>query len=246
VGLTLAGSVFAPPGLATSDPAGARAFYTVLLGLKAEPRAGGPSGSYTVLYDAEGEKALLYRQTAEARRAQAAPHWTSFLRVEDADAVAQHARRLGAAVVREPADVGDAGRMATLREPSGAIVTLWQPGEPANGSTCWNELATPDVDAAAAFFSGLLGWGYEIAGSGYRTIIGAGGPAGGIRERDEAPADWLLYFPVEHAESAARLAETLGGRRLAPAEHPPFGRAVLIADPQGAEFGLFETPGSSQ
>jgi predicted enzyme related to lactoylglutathione lyase len=240
MGLTAARSAFGPPGLATSDPAGARAFYTVLLRWQAEGREGGPSGSYTVFRDARGEAALLYRQTEEARRAQAMPHWTSYVTVEDADAVARRARELGAAVLREPADVAAAGRMATLREPSGAIVTLWQPREPANGGSCWNELATPDVDAAAAFLSGLLGWGYEIESSGYRTIMGAGGPAGGIRERDEAPADWLPYFPVDNAEITARMSETLGGRRLAPAEHSPFGRAVLIADPQGAVFGLFE------
>jgi uncharacterized protein len=245
VGLTSSGSPFAPPGLATSDPAGARAFYTVLLGLRAEVREGGPSGSYTVLSDAGVEAALLYRQTEEARRAQVAPHWSSYVRVEDADAAAERARELGAAVLREPADVADTGRMSTLREPSGAIVTLWQPREGTNGGRCWNELVTPDVEAAAAFFSGLLGWGYEIESSGYRTILGAGGPAGGIRERDEAPADWLTYFPVESAEAAARVAETLGGRRLGPAERSPFGRAVLIADPQGAAFGLFETSRSN-
>jgi uncharacterized protein len=246
VGLTPSGSPFAPPGLATSDPAGARAFYTVLLGWHAELREGGPSGSYTVLSDAGGETALLYRQTDEARRAQVAPHWSSYIRVEDADTVAQRARELGAAVLREPADVADAGRMATLREPSGAIVTLWQPRRPVNGGTCWNELTTPDVEAAAVFFSGLLGWNYEIESSGYRTIVGAGEPAGAIRERDEAPADWLTYFPVESAEGSARVAETLGGRRLAPVEHSPFGRAVLIADPQGAVFGVFENPRSNR
>jgi predicted enzyme related to lactoylglutathione lyase len=75
--------------------------------------------------------------------------------------------------------------------------------------------------------------------------VGAGEPAGVIREREKAPADWLTYFPVESAEGAARVAETLGGRRLAPVEHFPLGRAVLIADPQGAVFGVFENPRSN-
>jgi uncharacterized protein len=46
--------------------------------------------------------------------------------VEDADATAAKARELGAAVMMEPFDVMDAGRMALLRDPHGGHFALFE------------------------------------------------------------------------------------------------------------------------
>jgi hypothetical protein len=52
------------------------------------------------------EVAILYRQQPAARAANAPPHWTSYIPVEDADATAARANGLGgAAVFRAPFDV---------------------------------------------------------------------------------------------------------------------------------------------
>ena len=108
--------------------------------------------------------AILYRQQPEARAVGAPPHWTSYISVEDADATAARAGELGgAAVFREPFDVLDAGRVAAIRDPTGAIVSLWQPRSRIGatlvndvGALCWNELSTPDPEAAAKFYEPLL------------------------------------------------------------------------------------------
>lgn len=82
---------------------------------------------------------------------------------------------------REPFDVLDAGRVAAIRDPTGAIVALWQPASRIGaalvndvGAPCWNELVTPDVERAKSFFGELLGWRYETAASGYTIIENAG------------------------------------------------------------------------
>jgi uncharacterized protein len=56
------------------------------------------------------------------------------------------------------------GRVAAIRDPTGAIVSLWQPrarigATPVNdiGALCWNELTTTDIERAKAFFAELLG-----------------------------------------------------------------------------------------
>jgi uncharacterized protein len=237
-------------GLATSDPVGATDFYASMFGWEGEELSAGGPGSYTLLRRKGKEVALLYRQTSEARAAGAPPHWTSYISVEDADATAARAGELGgAAVFREPFDVLDEGRVAAIRDPMGAIVSLWQPrsrhgaalvDEP--GAPCWNELRTTDVERSGAFYGDLLGWRYQPGDGGYTTIMCRGSPNGGMRlqtgrEQGAAP-DWLPYFTVDDADRAAGNAERHGGRSLAPAVASGIGRAAVLADPQGAQFAV--------
>jgi len=249
----LSAGAFCWVGLATSDPDAARPFYADLLGWRGEELPAGEAGAYTLLRRGAREVAILYRQTPEARRARVAPHWTPYILVEDADATAKRAAELGgAAVFRQAFDVLDEGRVAAIRDPTGAIASLWQPRSRAGsgllsepGALCWNELATDDVELAKSFYSGLLAWEYEPHEDGYTTIRSGGRPNGGMRsrqadERGAAPS-WLPYFMVESAERTASDAERLGGRALAPAAGIPFGRSALIADPQGAAFAVLQS-----
>jgi len=239
-------------GLATSDPAAATAFYTSLFDWEAEALSAGEVGRYTILRHTGKEVALLYRQTAQARAAGAPPHWTSYISVQDADATAARAAALGGArAFREAFDVGDAGRVAAIQDPTGAVVSLWQPRSRIGatlvndvGALCWNELATTDVRRAERFFGELLGWGYRGSDGGYTFIENAGSRNGGMREQTEqeqgTPPSWLPYFTVEDADDSARRAERLGGRRLVPTTQHPIGRSAVITDPQGAAFAVLE------
>jgi predicted enzyme related to lactoylglutathione lyase len=239
-------------GLATSEPGSAKAFYTGLFGWRAEDLAAGTAGTYTALRLGGEEVAILYLQQPEARAAGAPPHWTSYISVEDAESTAARATELGgAAVFREPFDVLDAGRVAAIRDPTGAIVSLWQPRTRIGatlvndvGALCWNELASTDVERAKSFFGELLGWEYETAEGGYVSIRNAAARNGGMREQTERergiPPNWLPYFTVEDTDEAAHRAEQLGGRRLMPSTEVHVGRFAVLADPQGAAFGVFE------
>jgi uncharacterized protein len=239
-------------GLATSDPDRAKAFYTGLFGWQAEDLAAGEAGTYTALRRHGEDVAILYRQMPQARAAGAPPHWTSYISVEDADATAGRADELGgAAVFGAPFDVLDAGRVAAIRDPTGAIVSLWQPRSQIGatlvneiGALCWNELATSNVERAKAFFGELLGWQYQTADSGHTTIKNAGRLNGGMREQTEQERglepNWLPYFTVESAGVAARQAEDAGGRTVVSTRDFSFGRTAVIADPHGAAFAVFE------
>jgi uncharacterized protein len=239
-------------GLATSDPTSAKAFYTALFGWQGEDIEAGAADTYTTLRRGGKEVAILYMQQPEARAAGAPPHWTSYISVEDADATAARAGELGgAAVFRAPFDVLDAGRVAAIRDPTGAIVSLWQPRSRIGatlvndvGALCWNELATTDVEGAMSFFGGLLGWEYEIDEGGYVSIENAGRQNGGIREQTEQergiPPNWLPYFTVEDAAGGVGQARQMGARRIVPTSDNRAGRFAVIADPQGAPFAVFE------
>jgi predicted enzyme related to lactoylglutathione lyase len=240
-------------GLATSDPSGAQEFYRRVFGWKSQRSASDEAEAYYVFTVADKAVAVVYSQTEMARAASVSPHWTSFVSVADADASAARASELGGTLPRDPFDVEGAGRIATVRDPVGAILTLWESrgsigAELVNdvGAFCWNELATADPDRARSFYADLFGWEYRLSPSGYATILNAGARNGGIRglgererERGDTP-NWTPYFTVENADSAARAAEDAGGTVvLAPRdfEHERIG---VLADPQGAVFVIFE------
>jgi predicted enzyme related to lactoylglutathione lyase len=239
-------------GLATSDPAAAEAFYTSLFGWEAEELDAGPAGAYTMLRCAGKEVAILYAQQPAARAANAPPHWTSYISVEDADATAARAAELGGeAVFRDPFDVLDAGRVAAIRDPGGAIVSLWQPRSRIGatlvndvGALCWNELATTGLERAKAFYAELFGWEYETDEGGYASIRNVGRLNGGMREQSAAergiPPNWLPYFTVESADETARQAAREGGSRLLETTEIHIGRFAVIADSQDAAFAVFE------
>jgi uncharacterized protein len=239
-------------GLATSDVAAAKAFYGSMFGWEAEDLEAGAVGAYATLRRGGREVAILYRQQPQARAAGAPPHWTSYISVEDADATAARATELGgAALFRTPFDVLDAGRVAAIGDPTGAVVSLWQPRARAGaelvndaGALCWNELATTDIKRATSFFGQLLGWEYDTDDSGYVAVMNAGRLNGGMREQTEqerrVPPAWLPYFTVRSADEVARHAVELGGHALVPTAESPRGRYAVIADPQGAAFAVFE------
>jgi predicted enzyme related to lactoylglutathione lyase len=239
-------------GLAAADPEPATRFYTSLFGWDSEEVSAGEAGTYTILRRIGKEVAILYRQTPQARAAGASPHWTSYISVEDADATAARAADLGgAAVFRESFDVLDAGRVAAIADPTGTIVSLWQPRSLVGaalvndvGAWCWNELITTDLERAKAFFGELLGWEYEIDERGYASIKNAGALNGRMRERTGrepgGPAQWLPYFTVENVDDVVRQAEGAGGRRLKPTTETELAWLALIEDPQGALFAAFE------
>jgi uncharacterized protein len=104
----------------------AKAFYQGLFGWRPQDRVASGIGEFTTMRLGSKAVALLYRQTQEARAARVPPHWTSFISVEDADRMAARVIELGGVVVRDPFDVDDLGRVATVRDPTGAIVSLWE------------------------------------------------------------------------------------------------------------------------
>jgi uncharacterized protein len=239
-------------GLATSDVPAAKAFYGGLFGWEQEDLDAGAAGVYTLLRRGGQEVAILYRQQPQARAAGAPPHWTSYISIEDAESTAARANELGgAAAFRAPFDVLDAGRVAAIRDPTGAMVSLWEPCSRIGatlvndtGALCWNELATTDVERAKTFFGELLGWEYETGDDGYVSIENAGRLNGGMREQivheRRAPPAWLPHFTVDSADKAAREATRLGGREVRPTTESPLGRYAVIADPQGAAFAVYE------
>jgi len=240
--------------LATTDPAGAKAFYGELFGWEAEDMPAGETGIYPMLRLDGDEVCALYEMEAERREMGVLPHCYSYVSVEDADVTAAKARELGGTVLGDPFDVLGVGRMAIIQDPTGAVLAAWQPHahvgtRRVNGIGCmtWNELQTRDPETAATFYSGLFGWETEpIKEDGklvYVTIRNAGSQNGGFmpmtEQHGDAPPHWLAYFTVPSCDAIARVQE-LGGGALAGPIDLPAGRIAVVSDPQGAAFAIFE------
>src|ERR1035438_9247519 len=123
----------------------------------------GPDRFYNIFLLHTRDSAAGY--TMGAQEQGVPPHWNLYIAVENADAAATKAAALGAKVLAPAFDVMDAGRMAILEDPTGAVFIVWQAnkntgigiaGEP--GTLCWADLSTPDPDRAKKFYSDMFGW----------------------------------------------------------------------------------------
>jgi predicted enzyme related to lactoylglutathione lyase len=179
------------------------------------------------------------------------PMWSTYVCVDDAAATAERARAAGGSVPMGPIAVMEQGHMAVVADTEGAAFGLWQPGahrgagivnEP--GALCWNELDTRDPAAASAFYGAVFGWAADLdEEAGYWTWMRGGEPVAGMLEMDEGfppdvPPNWLAYFAVADVDEAAGAAGRLGGAVLVPRMDSVAGPFTVLADPQGAVFGV--------
>jgi uncharacterized protein len=252
------------------DPGAAAAFYGDLFGWEVEDVMPPESpGRYYVGRIRGGDVAAVGSQPEGGPPGAA---WSTYVWVEDADETAARVRAAGGTVLREPVDVGDFGRMAVFADPAGAAFCVWQAkvhrgaaivNEP--GSLNFNDLRTPDLEGARAFYGAVFGW--ELLGSGgfsmwalpgYGDFLEQRSP--GMRERmaemgaperfedvvasagplldhqPDAPAHWGVTFAVDDADAIAARATELGGRVIVPPFDAPWVRMTIIGDPQGATF----------
>lgn len=184
------------------------------------------------------------------------PAWSSYVAVADADATAAKVKDAGGAVMVEPMDVLELGRMAVFADPQGAVFGAWQAGtfvgaEVVNeaGALVWNELNTRDTAGAKEFYGTVFGWSFEdneYEGTGTYTSIKSGqDPIGGMldmtgRVPDEVPPNWLVFFAVEDVDATAEALKGVGGGvALGPVDIVA-GRMAVVADPGGAAFALIK------
>lgn len=239
--------------LATTDALAAKKFYTELMGWSVADRPIGPDMVYSMLQVRGRNVAALYGMGRDDRLRGVPAHWLCYVSVADADESVARARALGAEVIHDAGDVMDAGRMAVLRDPTGAVLALWQPRRTAGaavagelGTAAWMELYTDDPDRARGFYTSLFGWTTKTSetGGGPYTVFSNGGTqvAGMMRIADDwvgMPPTWMVYFMVDDCDRAVAATKRAGGTVDAgPMDVPGVGRFATVRDPQGAGFAV--------
>ena len=228
----------------TPDTQAAAAFYGELFGWTAEIDPRPEAGGYGV-FTLRGKRVA---GIGPQMNPEMPPVWNLYVTVTDVDDALQRVTDAGGTVVAGPIDVLDAGRMGVLQDRTGSYFSVWQANKVIGaelvnevGTFGWNELATTDLAAARDFYQSVFGWGLDPAGSndstaiftvGGRVVCGAHTAGEG-----EFPA-WSVWFTVADCDSDATRITELGGAILVPPFDMGFGRGAVVADPQGAAFGI--------
>jgi len=181
--------------------------------------------------------------------------WNVYLATPDCDRTAERARAAGGALLVEPMDVMDQGRMAIVRDPVGAQVCLWQGrahtgaqvvNEP--GALVRNDLVTPEPGPAREFYAAVFDFtldGNPAMPQADFTFLRRpdGHEVGGIMGAPGSTSAWSTTFEVAGTDEALQRALDAGGRSDR-AQEFLYGRLATITDPFGAEFSIITRPGT--
>jgi len=196
------------------------------------------------------------------------PVWSSYVAVESAEDTVARARAAGGAVVVEPGESMDGGRLAFISDPGGAAIGVWEQAEHGgaqlvNEPSAWamSILHTREPDASRDFYGALFGWETEPfatgAGDAEVELFRRPGYVGGEPEqpvpRDVVavmvemdshgfpaivPPHWGVDFRIADVDAAFAKATELGGMVYMPPTDTPAFRQAALADPAGAPFIL--------
>lgn len=232
----------------SKDIEAAKNFYTGLFGWTYEDMPTGHGRPDYTMFSLDGKYVAGGSPTFEPNMPS---FWSSYISVNDAEAMAQKAESLGGKITMPAMDVLDSGRMATITDPTGASVSLWQPKNHIGagvvntvGAMCWNELYTPDLKKAKEFYSKLLGWTFQTdPKDNYTTIQNNGRPNGGMvqitPEMAGMPPRWMVYFTVKSRDESVAAVKVLGGI-VWDAKDLPVGKLAFIGDPSQAAIVILE------
>lgn len=241
--------------LATPDPEASKGFYSELFGWTYDDQPTDQPGSdYTMAFKDGHSAAGMMKLSQEMAASGMPPVWTTYITVIDADATAAAVGPAGGIVLQPPMDVMDAGRMAVLADPAGAVICCWEPKEHPgagvvneHGALTWNELMTPDPSAVAGFYATVFGWTSETVPmpEGEYTVFHVdGGSEDGIAgamapPMPGIPSYWGVYFHVDDVAAVVAEAKELGAQVMMDTTTiEGVGTMAAIADPQGAVFSV--------
>jgi uncharacterized protein len=180
--------------------------------------------------------------------------WSMYLATGDCDATMRRVTDHGGSVVLAPMDVPDQGRMAVVRDPTGAQFGLWEGrgsvgcevvNEP--GALLRNDLVTPDPEPARAFYSAVfdftLDGNPDLPDLDFTFLRRPDGhEIGGIMGIQGVPSSsWTTLFEVADTDAAVARAAEAGGTPGTP-EDFVYGRLATVTDPFGTEFSVGSRP----
>ena len=237
--------------MSSRDIEAAKAFYTAVFGWEMHTAPEPEAGGYTMaLKDGKAAAALMPQQEEQIEMG-IPPYWSTYITVDDVDAMPAKVEAAGGSVMAPPFDVMTAGRMMVAVDAAGAVFCMWEAREAIGsevvnepGAYTWAELYTTDPANDAGFYADLLGLtvaSEDMGGmpmtflqqgdQGVASVLPIMGPEG-------TPPHWLPYFGVDDCDASLAQIQELGGQVFnGPMDIPP-GRFAVVSDPEGAIFAI--------
>lgn len=167
--------------LQTTDQSAAKKFYTSLFGWGYDDNPVPGGGGVYSMATLNGEAVAAIAPMPPGAPEGMPPIWNTYIAVDDVDAVVDKVVPGGGQVMMPAFDIGDAGRMSFITDPTGAAVGLWQANRHIGatlvnetGTLIWNELLTDKPDLALAFYEAVVGLTHSsmeiAAGQNYRVL----------------------------------------------------------------------------
>ena len=217
----------------------------------AEPGPAGPSNTLMAFRNEQPVAELVERGSTFDEAAMLS-NWFPYVYVDDLDATLALVEPAGGLVLGPPAERSDLARVATILDPSDALLCLWEPATSIGssslhrpGALAWIELETTDLDRARKFYGDLFGWdGGEVESPGqpgpYLVFTSNGERVAGATETplSQLPASWCPSFAVPEVDLATAVATEHGGVVMVEPTDMPVGRQSVLVDPVGAVVGL--------
>lgn len=243
--------------LVTPDIATAKQFYGALFGWSFQDFVQ-TQGSFTQA-SLEGQvvAGMFQRPMPAGRR----PGWISFIATSDLEKTDDLAVHNGARLLLPPHRLAELGREAILTDPQGAVFAVLQSdsGDPADlladpGDWIWSSLITTDPATASTFYKSVFGYdvfnlgtAQDAADAQHMLMASDNFARASVNPMPQswsaARPRWLNYIRVDDAEAMAAKATSLGGKVVLPPRIDRHGgKIAILADPQGALFGVMEWP----
>jgi predicted enzyme related to lactoylglutathione lyase len=117
--------------------------------------------------------------------------------------------------------------------------------QPPTGAWCHVEIAAQDVERSKKFYTECFGWTFQdVPEMGYAFYsTGEGAVGGGLMKAEPGfPKHMVNYVYVDDVDAATQRVENHGGKVVRPrTEVPQAGWFVLVTDPDGNLFGLWQS-----
>jgi predicted enzyme related to lactoylglutathione lyase len=240
--------------LMSKDPNASKKFYDDVVGWNIGPKPPADM-DYRMISAADGHVGGVLRLTDEMSAHGARPTWLGYFGVDDVDDTVAKIVASGGKVLMPAWNIPDVGRIAMLTDPQGIPFYVMRGatdgtstafGRMTMGHVSWNELMTPDQNAALAFYGSIFGivksGAMQMGELGDYTFLqhdNAGIGAMMTNPPGGRPPGWGFYFRVPEIESAKNRILKGGGTVTQGPMEVPGGEMVLSAvDPNGAAFGL--------
>jgi uncharacterized protein len=186
--------------------------------------------------------------------------WNTYVAVAAVDDAVERARSAGGTLVGGSSDLSSAARVAYIRDPTGAVIGMWEAklrhgAELVNDSPAWvlSQLRTTDCDTVEVFYSAVFGWQPEPFALGEReiTLCRLPGYVGGVPDQpvprdvvaiirpiepDQGQPHWSVNFWIDDVDAAAVAIPRMGGRVISEPRNVPGSRTAVFSDPSGAVF----------